>query len=487
MRLALWTVRLRSLIVTLTAGVLATNVFFYFFPQPPRWLEPDGELSLPASGRIVIVAPHNDDEVLAAGGLMQVAAAQGLDVRVVFLTNGDGFAVAAAQTSGRLRPGPADYEQLGALRQQESLAALAVIGVPPENVSFLGFPDGGLADLWQHYWAKGRPYRSRYTLRTEASSRLDASAGEAVDRPYAGDAVVTELSHLLRQWRPQLVVLPHPADAHGDHWATYNFTTYTLEWLRQNGEQWVNDLEAWHYVVHRGDWPAPKGLKPRARLLPPPGLLSGSQEWQMLPLEPTVVGRKAEAIMTYESQVRVMRRYLVSFARSNELFARLPPVQVPWLDIGAGEEPDAAMLAVALRQRSQDTVARRLEPAADVTELRAGESEDGIWLYASTPGNRGISIRYRLMVRTIAKDGSGPAWRLDWTRQGAPQLTALSESDLPEAPAPHVRRAGQGWLIYVPRELLGEAEALMPGIQTFGTGGAQIGHSGWPLLLLNPR
>lgn len=487
MRFALWPIRLRSLIVTLTTGVLATNLFFYFFPQPPRWLETGGELALPASGRVVVVAPHNDDEVLAAGGLMQVAAEQGLDVRVVFLTNGDGFAVAAAQTSGRLRPGPAEFERLGALRQQESLEALAVIGVPPENVSFLGFPDGGLADLWQHYWAKGRPYRSRYTLRTEAQSRPGSSAGEAVDRPYAGDSVVTELSQLLRQWQPQLIVMPHPADAHGDHWATYNFTTYTLEWLRQTGEEWVNDLEAWHYVVHRGDWPAPKGLKPRARLLPPPGLLSGSQQWQLLPLEPHVVERKAQAILTYRSQVRVMRRYLVSFARSNELFARLPPVQVPWLELDDDEVPDPSELAVAMRLRSQDTLARRLEPAADVTELRAGESENGIWLYAKTSGKRGVGIRYRLMVRTVAEDGNGPAWRLEWTRQGEPQLIALNESDLPDLPAPHVRRAGQGWIIYVPRELLGEAAAMMPGIQTFGPGGVQVGHTGWPLLLLNPR
>lgn len=485
MRLALWTARLRSLLVILTSSVLAVNVFFYFFPQPPRWLEPGGDLALPASGRVVVVAPHADDEVLAAGGLMQIALAQGLDVRVVFMTNGDGFPAAAAQLSGTLRPGPADYERLGAWRQQESLAALTLLGVPSDNVRFLGFPDGGLADLWQHYWAQGRPYRSRYTLRTEAVGTGADGDGTVAGRPYAGDAVVTELAQLFRQWEPQLIVLPHPADAHADHWATYNFATYALEWLRQLGEPWVNDLEAWHYVVHRGDWPAPKGLKPRAQLLPPPGLLSGPQQWQLLQLTNEQVTLKTEAILKHQSQVRLMRRYLLSFVRSNELFTRLPPLLVPMLAVGPGEQPEREALAVAMRLRSQDTLARRLEPAADVTELRAGQTADGVWLYAGTSGKRGVGIRYRLAVRTIRPDGQGPAWAMEWSRQRQPALSPLSEAELPADAQPTVLRSGDGWFIYVPWELLGDAGAMMVGMESYGTGGVRIGHSGWPLLIFH--
>jgi len=42
-------------------------------------------LPLPtAEDRILIIAPHPDDEVLACGGLIQQAVAVGADVRVIF-------------------------------------------------------------------------------------------------------------------------------------------------------------------------------------------------------------------------------------------------------------------------------------------------------------------------------------------------------------------------------------------------------------------
>jgi hypothetical protein len=51
-------------------------------PQPPL---------LSAETRLLVVAPHPDDEVLGAGGLMQQVHEAGGTVRVVYLTNGDGY------------------------------------------------------------------------------------------------------------------------------------------------------------------------------------------------------------------------------------------------------------------------------------------------------------------------------------------------------------------------------------------------------------
>src|SRR5882757_725225 len=42
-----------------------------------------------ADDRIVVVAPHPDDEVLGAGGLIQQARAVGAEVHVIYLTSGD--------------------------------------------------------------------------------------------------------------------------------------------------------------------------------------------------------------------------------------------------------------------------------------------------------------------------------------------------------------------------------------------------------------
>jgi N-acetyl-1-D-myo-inositol-2-amino-2-deoxy-alpha-D-glucopyranoside deacetylase len=46
-------------------------------------------LALAGSDRLLILAPHPDDESIATGGLIQVARGVGAAVRVIVLTDGD--------------------------------------------------------------------------------------------------------------------------------------------------------------------------------------------------------------------------------------------------------------------------------------------------------------------------------------------------------------------------------------------------------------
>src|SRR5262245_52083561 len=59
--------------------------------------------------RLLVVAPHPDDEVLAAGGLMQHVLAAGGQVRVVYLTNGDGYRDGVRLEEREARPKPKDF------------------------------------------------------------------------------------------------------------------------------------------------------------------------------------------------------------------------------------------------------------------------------------------------------------------------------------------------------------------------------------------
>jgi len=79
--------------------------------QPFSPLEP--------SHRLLIVAPHPDDEVLGCGGLIAEAVRRGALVRVVFLTSGDGYP-AAATLLCRSTPTADDFLELGRLRMQEA-------------------------------------------------------------------------------------------------------------------------------------------------------------------------------------------------------------------------------------------------------------------------------------------------------------------------------------------------------------------------------
>ena len=86
--------------------------------------------------RVVIVAPHPDDEVLACGGLLQQLAARALPVLIVAVTDGE------ASHPGSTTWTPA---RLQAVRPHETRAALALLGLPDVPVVRLALPDGGVA------------------------------------------------------------------------------------------------------------------------------------------------------------------------------------------------------------------------------------------------------------------------------------------------------------------------------------------------------
>jgi len=96
---------------------------------------------VPPGARLVVVAPHPDDEILACGGLLQLLARPPL---LVAVTDGEAS-----------HPGSAAWppERLRATRPGETLAALACLGIDAAPMLRLGIPDGGVkaaeADLAQ--------------------------------------------------------------------------------------------------------------------------------------------------------------------------------------------------------------------------------------------------------------------------------------------------------------------------------------------------
>ena len=92
------------------------------------------EFSLEGCERLVVVAAHPDDEVLGVGGLAAIAVAQGIDVQVIIVTDGQ----SSHPDSPTLRP-----DQVAVRRRAESIKANAVLGlgVPVH----LGFVDGEVA------------------------------------------------------------------------------------------------------------------------------------------------------------------------------------------------------------------------------------------------------------------------------------------------------------------------------------------------------
>ncbi len=237
----------------LTLGLVAAlTAWNWFFPRAPR-LRPLPRPE-PATGPTVVVAPHSDDEALAAAGLLQQAEAAGDRPHVLLVTGGDAFRLAAEAHFRKVRLSGAEMIAFGRHRLGESRAALAALGLPPDRLIFLGYPDQELHRLWLECWREREPCRSRYT----ETAAVPYTEARSPGSPYAGLALLRELTEVLRIVRPERVVYPHPNEAHVDHWALSNFIAAALEDLRRSDPAWVPPAE-WLYLVHRGDWPAPKG------------------------------------------------------------------------------------------------------------------------------------------------------------------------------------------------------------------------------------
>ncbi len=115
--------------------------------------------------RVLIFAPHADDESLGCGGTICLMLAAGMEVCVVWVSDG---------SAGD----PYDYcdGQVVAVRQQEALSAAGILGV--KTSVFLGFKDGEL--------------------------RCEPALRQAISQQF-------------EQYQPDWVFAPPPHDAHRDH------------------------------------------------------------------------------------------------------------------------------------------------------------------------------------------------------------------------------------------------------------------------------
>src|SRR5271157_361873 len=154
--------------------------------------------------RVLILAPHPDDETLAAGGLILAARQAGIQVRVVLATNGDGSRSTALAYLHAVRPNGQDYLQMGDQRQQESLAALKILGVSSDQVDFLGYPDQGTPSLWTDHWSASSPYTSPFTQQTHSVYPMTYDH-RAV---YSGQDYLADLTAIIDAYRPDLIVYP---------------------------------------------------------------------------------------------------------------------------------------------------------------------------------------------------------------------------------------------------------------------------------------
>lgn len=333
----------RRLFACAAAAVLSATVSVQV-AQPTSSPLPDLSLDLSSRTRLLVVAPHPDDEALGAAGLIGRVRAGGGHVRVVLLTSGDGFPEGVEAAEGVRHPRASDFRGYGRLRERESVAALRDLGVARSDISFLGFPDEGLCRLASTYlFDRRRAFESPYTGRERPPATEEVVRGAR----YRGVDVRRELERLIVRERPTLLVLPHPDDEHPDHCSTHIFVREALEAVPADVRAQVRVL---HYLVHYGQWPVSDAHAVPAPLHPPDAFPTDQGRWLSLPLSPREAAGKLRALQGYRSQMQVIGRFLLAFGRTNELYLEGEPASPPecWCD---GENVAAYSATLARPQR----------------------------------------------------------------------------------------------------------------------------------------
>jgi LmbE family N-acetylglucosaminyl deacetylase len=271
-------------------------------------------LDFAPTDRILVLAPHPDDEVLGCGGVLQRAVARGIPVAVVFLTYGD--VNEGSFLTYRLHPvvAPSAVRAMGEVRRQEALAADRILGIPAAGLTFLGYPDGGTLDLWTSRWGVARPPGHGRLTRSRAVPYPTAFRPGA---PYRGEEVLADLTEVLTRFRPTQIFVSHPADRHPDHVALYLFTQIALWDLAGKV-----DADFHPYLVHFPGWPE-RGYHPTEPATPPQAL-AREETWQSWGLTPQEVAQKLQALAAHRSQWRSGARHLLPFVRASEITEKLP-------------------------------------------------------------------------------------------------------------------------------------------------------------------
>jgi LmbE family N-acetylglucosaminyl deacetylase len=181
----------------------------------------------PLPRSILIFCAHPDDEG-AHAGIMRAAVENHIPIHIVYFTSGD------AGSCDRYYEhfcAPAEAMNFGALRMEEARRSLGHLGVPRENIYFLGLPDGGSGQIWYDHVEISSPYLSVLL----ASEHAPYEGVAQPNLPYARHAVVEAAERFIREFQPEVIYTGHPDERHVDHRTNNWFVVKALQELLREG------------------------------------------------------------------------------------------------------------------------------------------------------------------------------------------------------------------------------------------------------------
>jgi LmbE family N-acetylglucosaminyl deacetylase len=278
--------------------------------------------------RLVVLAPHPDDETLAAAGLIQQVFAKGGTVRTVVVTAGDAYVEAIEEATGKKHLKQDDFLRYGEKRLDESRAAADFLGKGFIHLDLLGFSDGSIYDMLVTHWQRKHPDKSDFTGFNHVPYRVAEDRGIAQD----GEDLRNELFALLRDTKPTIIAFPDVMENDSDHAGLGMFALLAIsDWLEHEiGVPPEPRLLA--YLIHwQHGWPPGSDaslaidLSSEPLFLPEDLPIRGHKR-VCLNLSQPEITLKSQALKLYQTQQRFMAPFLAAFIHTNECFTQLRSV-----------------------------------------------------------------------------------------------------------------------------------------------------------------
>jgi len=253
------------------------------------------------SDRILILAPHIDDEVISSAGIIQQIRQKGVKAIVVYITNGDDPPYTPVKRLFK----PSWFVSFGKKRMAEAKKAALFLGLNNDNLIFLGYPDKGLKAMFDDQ-----------AVFTSKSTRLNYNPYSDTYRQkqlYTRENLINDLTSIATDFQPTMVIISHPKDNHPDHQFLFWF------WQKVMAENNLNP-DQYAYLIHFKYYP-----RKRSRLQPPIKLASNC--WHSFDLSPAQKQKKKAAVNANASQLKRLsfRGLLKTLVRDNEIFEKINP------------------------------------------------------------------------------------------------------------------------------------------------------------------
>lgn len=149
---------------------------------------------------LMIIIPHEDDEINIAGATIYGARQEGMHVICVFVTNGD-------------------FSYLPSIRFREAVNALNILGVPAQDVIFLGYPDGGV-------WAEHSVFMHGKKSAVVVEDRDETCGSETIPEfclmetgrhhQNTWENLLNDLKMVIEKYKPAGIIATD-LDSHPDH------------------------------------------------------------------------------------------------------------------------------------------------------------------------------------------------------------------------------------------------------------------------------